>query len=77
MAETELCIEKHKSVNKRLENLETDVDELKMSDAINTNEIKNLCNQIRDLVNVLKWFIGITITSLAGFFFFVIQNNLR
>lgn len=37
-------------------------------------EIKNLCDNLKTLTNTMKWFIGIQVTSLFGFFFYAIQK---
>lgn len=40
-------------------------------------EIKNLCENLKSLTSTIKWFIGIWVTSLLGFFFFMVQNKLK
>ena len=47
------------------------IDSLEKSDATNTNEIKNLCKNIANLVTAIKWFIGIIITIIGGFAAFI------
>jgi hypothetical protein len=53
----------------RLDKLEQDGREYKI-------EIKNLCKQVSDLVTTMKWFIGIWVTSLLGFFFYAVQSKI-
>lgn len=83
MTEPEVCKEKHKRVDERLDTHERrlnshseELDKLSVSDARNTNEITNLCKQIGDLVTTLRWLIGLLVTTLAGFFIYVIQIKL-
>jgi peptidoglycan hydrolase CwlO-like protein len=61
--EHEKKIDEHE---KRLAAIEQDGIELK-------TELKNLCESINNLMSIMKWFIGIWVTSLLGFFFYVIQ----
>jgi chromosome segregation ATPase len=83
MTEPKLCEERHKRVDERLDTHEKrlnshseELDKLSVSDARNTNEITNLCKQIGDLVATLRWLIGLLVTTLAGFFIYVIQIKL-
>lgn len=78
-----LCDEKHKRVDERLDtherrlNAHSDqLDGLLVSDAKNTTSLDNLCKQIADLVQTVKWLIGLAGSSLIGFFFYAIQNGL-
>ena len=75
MAESELCIEKHKVVNKRLENLENDVDALKHSDAVNTTEIKTLCKNLTGLTKAIWGLVVTVIGGLSGFFIWYVQKG--
>ncbi|MBZ9687571.1 hemolysin XhlA family protein [Clostridium estertheticum] len=66
-AETvELKINEHaetlKEHSKEIDNLKQDGREFK-------TEIKNLCDNIKNLTSAMKWFMGIWVTSLLGFFF--------
>lgn len=83
----ELCEKEHKSVDERFDRHEKwlgeheeKIDELQKSDVKNTTEIQNLCKQIADLVNTLRWLIGILVVpfigGLIGFFFYAIQHGL-
>jgi len=38
-------------------------------------KIENLCDQIKSLVSTMKWFMGVLITTLLGFFIWYIQNG--
>jgi hypothetical protein len=55
--------------SKRLDKLEQDSVALK-------TELKNLCENLKSLTTVMKWFIGLIVGSFAGFFFYAIQNNI-
>lgn len=55
--------------SKRLDKLEQDSVALK-------TELKNLCENLKSLTTVMKWFIGLIIGSFVGFFFYAIQTNL-
>lgn len=37
-------------------------------------QIKNLIKQIADLISIIKWFLGVSITTLIGFFIWYIQT---
>ena len=61
-----------KSAHHRLDTFESKLGEhddkidcLEKSDATNTNEIKNLCKNIGDLVVTIKWLIGIVISVIG------------
>lgn len=80
-----LCELKHKTIEDKFNRHESwlceheeKIDKLSKSDATNTNEIKNLCKNISDLVATIKWLIGIMVTimgsSLVGFFIWYVQN---
>ncbi|OOO66788.1 hypothetical protein BS638_06585 [Clostridium tepidum] len=69
----ELKINEHcemlKEHDKRLDSIEQSQSEFKV-------EIKNLCKDIQNLTIVMKWFMGIWVTSLLGFFFYAIQYGV-
>ncbi len=84
---TELCNEKHKAINekideheKRLDEHDQKIDRLDRSDAANSTNIDNLCSKISDLVGTIKWLIGISVSTIGagiiGFFFYAIQSHL-
>ena len=54
---------------KRLDKLEQDSVALKI-------ELKNLCENLKSLTTVMKWFITLLIGAYVSFFFFAIQNNI-
>ena len=68
------CTERHVRIDARLGELDTKIDTLEKSDATNTNEIQNLCKQIKSLVKVQYWFIGAIFTFLLGIVTYVITK---
>lgn len=66
-------IKEHKEI---LDKHEDDITELKADGREYKTEIKNLCKQVSNLVTTMKWFIGIWLTSLMGFFFYMIEKGL-
>lgn len=87
VVEVQGCIERHKRIDgildgheRWLSDHEAKIDRLDRNDATNTAEIGGLCKQIKELVAILKWLIGILVTtilgSLVGFFFYAVQNHL-
>ena len=55
--------------SKRLDNLEREGAELK-------TEIKNLCDNLKSLTSMMKWFITAVGGSFIGFFFYAVQQNI-
>lgn len=37
-------------------------------------QIENLIKQIADLIAIMKWFLGVAVTSLVGFFIWYVQS---
>ena len=76
----DVCLERHKRIDEkldkheqciddndlRLDRLEQDGRELKI-------EIKNLCENLKALTNIMKWFVMTLGGSLVGFFFYAVQ----
>ena len=62
--------------DKRLNNHSERLDKLEQEGAALKMEIKNLCENLKSLTAVMKWFIGIWVTTLLGFFIYVVQNNI-
>ncbi len=53
----------------RLDKLEQDGRELK-------TELKNLCENLRSLTNMIKWFITVMGGALISFFFYAVQTGI-
>ncbi|NMM65507.1 hypothetical protein HBE96_23295 [Clostridium sp. P21] len=69
----ELKINEHnttlKEHDKRLDRVEQDGREFR-------TEIKNLCENIKNLTGAIKWLIGLGASTLLGFFFYAIQSHI-
>lgn len=81
--EKELCTERHKRIDERLDTIDKRVnshserlDRIEQAQSEFRVEIKNLCDNLKSLTAVLKWFIGLLIGSFVAFFFYAIQNNI-
>ena len=81
---TDICAEKHKRVDerldaneRRLDDHDDRIDNLEKYQSRAEVQVKNLCKQIESLVKAIWWAISITITSLLGFFIWYIQNIRR
>jgi len=81
-----VCEEKHKAIESRLDLGEKRMDEhsrkidnLEQYKAKSEERIDNLCRQIESLVSVMKWgigiFLGTIFTSLVGFFMWYVQTK--
>lgn len=82
----DLCEEKHKAIEGRLDAGERrmnehakKIDELEKYQSKSSVQIENLCKQIEDLVNMLKWavgvFFGTVFSALIGFFVWYVQTK--
>jgi hypothetical protein len=76
-----LCKEKHDRINekldlhdKRLNSHADDIDILKISDTKHNEQIDNLIEKIDQILSQNRWFIGIVIVQLLGFFFMAIEK---
>jgi chromosome segregation ATPase len=77
-----LCNEKHEEIKDKLKTHETRLnnhsnrlDALEQYKSKSEVQMSNLCEQIKSLVTTMRWFIGVLITSLLGFFVWYIQNK--
>ncbi|KHO39111.1 membrane protein [Clostridium tetani] len=61
---------------KRINNHAERLDKIEQSQSEFKIEIKNLCENLKILTNTMRWFMGIWVTSLLGFFFYAIQNGI-
>lgn len=55
--------------SKRLDKLEQDSRELQ-------TEIKNLCDSLKSLTSIMKWFVTALVGAFISFFFYAIQSGL-
>jgi len=81
--ELKVCEEKHKRIEEkinvhdtRLNNHGDRIDKLEQNQASVNTKIESLCDQIKQLVSVLKWYIGLSVGALVSFFFYAIQHNI-
>lgn len=77
----DVCTEKHKRIDekfelheKRLNNHGNRIDKLEQYQSRTEVKIENLIEQIKSLVTTIKWAMGLTITTLLGFFIWYIQG---
>lgn len=63
-------------IEKRLNSHSKEIDVLKQESVSLKVEIKNLCDNLKALTSVLKWFITAIGGAFISFFFYAIQNNL-
>lgn len=76
-----VCQEKHDRINecfdrheRRLNNHSERIDKLEQFESSTIVEIRNLIDQVKTLVNSIRWGMGLTITTLLGFFIWYIQR---
>ncbi|NIZ47983.1 hypothetical protein GSQ21_01185 [Clostridioides difficile] len=72
----EVIKEKIKRNEIRINRHSDEIDELKIANIESKAELKALCENLNSLTSMLKWLIGTMITTLVGFFIFVIQRGL-
>lgn len=58
----------------RLNNHSERLDELEQYRAQSQTEIKNLIEQIKQLISTMKWAMGLTIGTLLSFFIWFVQG---
>lgn len=62
--------------DKRLNNHSDRLDKLEQSDVELKTQIKNLCDNIKQLTTIMKWFITILLGAFISFFFYAVQHNI-
>lgn len=86
----DVCNERHKQVDLTLEKIEnrqnshseemklvkTEIAELRKENAEFRIMIQNLCKDIKSLNDTLRWFLGLSATSMLGFFMYAAQKVL-
>jgi hypothetical protein len=70
----DLIEEKLEQHEKRLDKHEGKIDVLEKDNTTNTTKITDLCKSLDNLTSTMKWFIGTWVTTLLGFFIFVIEK---
>ena len=61
---------------KRINNHSERIDKLEQEGVALKAEIKNLCENLKQLTSVMKWFIGLLIGYFVGFFFYAVQQGI-
>ncbi len=61
---------------KRINNHSERIDELEKGRAATDVKMDNLCEKLEAQTKSMNWLIGLMATSLLGFFFYAIQNNI-
>ncbi|ACO86868.1 hemolysin XhlA family protein [Clostridium botulinum] len=81
--ELKVCEEKHKRIEEkinvhdiRLNDHSKRIDKIEQNQSRTDAKMENLCDQLKQLVSVLKWYVGLTVGALVSFFFYTIQHNL-
>jgi citrate synthase len=72
----ELVKDKLETHERRINKHSEILDRLEQDNASFKTELKNLCDNLKALTSVMKWFIGIWVTTLLGFFIYAIQMKI-
>jgi predicted nuclease with TOPRIM domain len=72
----ELIKDKLETHEKRINNHSDRLDRLEQDNAALKVEIKNLCDNIKQLTTVMKWFITAIVGAFISFFFYAVQANI-
>lgn len=73
----ELAAHQIETHEKRINNHSERIDKLEQNQAEFKVQIQNLVKSIENLTSTLKWGLGFVLSGFVGFFFYVIQNNLK
>lgn len=65
-----------KQFEEKLEQHSRRIDYIENKQAETNIRIDNLCSNIEGLTSSIKWLIAISISTLLGFFIWVIQSNI-
>ncbi|MBN3361761.1 hemolysin XhlA family protein [Clostridium botulinum] len=60
----------------RLNDRSKRIDKIEQKQSRTDTKIENLCDKLKQLVSVLKWYIGLSVGALVSFFFYAIQHNI-
>lgn len=72
----ELVKDKLKTHDERLNNHGARLDKLEQDGRELKTELKNLCENLKSLTNMIKWFIGAIGGALISFFFYAVQTGI-
>lgn len=70
----ELVQDKLETHERRLNKHGEILDKLEQDNASFKTELKNLCENLKSLTSVMKWFIGTWVVTLLGFFIYSIEK---
>lgn len=73
----ELIKDKLETHERRLNKHGEILDKLEQDNASFKAELKNLCEDLKQLTSVLKALIGVGATALVGFFIFSVENLIK
>lgn len=62
--------------DKRLNNYGLRLDKLEQEGVALKTEIKNLCENIKSLTNMMKWFMTALMGAFISFFFYAVQQGI-
>ncbi|NMF06247.1 hemolysin XhlA family protein [Clostridium beijerinckii] len=72
----ELIKDKLETHDKRLDNHGDRLDKLEQDGRELKTELKNLCENLKSLTGMIRWFVTVLGGALISFFFYVIQSKL-
>ncbi len=72
----DICNERHKKIDKILEEHDQKLDRLDRSDATNTQAINDLTRSISGQTKAIWGLVSIATTALIGFFFYAVEKGL-
>lgn len=72
----ELVKDKLETHDKRLNNHGERLDKLEQDGRELKTELKNLCENLKSLTNMMKWFVTTLGGALIGFFFYAVQSGI-
>lgn len=78
-----LCVERHKRIDQNFEKIDKTLvthdkrlDDLEQYKSRTEAQLEALCEQIRNLVSTMRWFMGLLLGGIVGFFFYALQQGL-
>lgn len=78
-----LCLERHKRVDERLEthdkrlnNHSERLDSIERTSSRLEERLEGLITQLRNLNMIMRWLIGLGVGALVSFFFYAVQSGL-
>ncbi|WP_238860852.1 hemolysin XhlA family protein [Clostridium sp. YIM B02569] len=72
----ELIRDKIKTYDKKLDNHDDRLDKLEQDGRELKTELKNLCENLKSLTGMIRWFITAIGGALISFFFYAIQTGI-